>query len=309
MIQLPALLTLLFAIWLLVFFALRFWLTRSAVASRLKAGAIEADVQTFNPSMALHEFGGLRGWLFRAGLRRKNSVLIFLSATLAFLMMGLLLRSQLDALGVILSVTDLVRSIPGGVGNVLVPFVLAVPWFFIVLLTLIPTLLVRSMRRKRVKAIEQDLPLFLDLLNTLSQAGIGFDSAMEQVLNAAIPTRPLTVEFRELQVDILAGRPRDYALKLLMQRVDIPMFSAFVSAVLQAELIGAGMSETLRIQSKEIRERRRERASAAAMAVPTLLVIPMVIGFLPGIFIVLIGPILFEALGAMEQTLRGVSGQ
>lgn len=308
MIQLPVLFLLLLAIGLLLFFGFRFLGTRSAVTSRLRSESDEVNANELHSAMALHEFDGLRGWLFRAGIRRKQSSLIFLVTTSMLLLMGLIIREQLESIGVIPLLIDLVRSIPGGVGNVLVPFVLAVPWFFVLLLTLLPTLFVRSIRRKRVKAIEQDLPLLLDLLNTLSQAGIGFDSALEQVLNAAIATRPLTVEFRGLQVDILAGRSREYALKLLMRRVDIPMFSAFISAVLQAELIGAGMSETLKIQAKEIRERRRERASAAAMAVPTLLVVPMVIGFLPGIFIVLLGPILFEALGAMEQTLRGVSG-
>ena len=78
---------------------------------------------------------------------------------------------------------------------------------------------------------------------------------------------------------------------------------------MQAEQTGSGIGRTLRTQALEIRARRREKAAAAAMMVPTKLVVPMVIGFLPGVFVVLLGPILFEALGALEQSFRGPLGQ
>ena len=68
------------------------------------------------------------------------------------------------------------------------------------------------------------------------------------------------------------------------------------------------MSATLKTQSAEMRSRRREKAAAAAMSVPTLMVVPMVIGFLPGIFVVLLGPMLYEALGVLGQGMRGAMG-
>ena len=186
---------------------------------------------------------------------------------------------------------------------------IGIPADLIVFLSLVPTLVVRSTRRRRVREIEQDLPLLLDLLNTLSQAGVGFDEALEQILTAGSSDRPLATELRTFQADNLAGRSRIDALRGLMRRVEVPMFSTFISAVVQAEQVGAGMGETLRVQAIEMRARRRERATAAAMAVPTLLVVPMVVGFLPGIFVVLLGPMIYQAFGAMGQTLRGVSGQ
>ena len=69
------------------------------------------------------------------------------------------------------------------------------------------------------------------------------------------------------------------------------------------------MSATLRIQAAEMRSRRRERASAIAMAIPTKLVLPMVIGFLPGIFVILLGPMMTQAFGVLNQQLRNVTGQ
>ena len=94
-----------------------------------------------------------------------------------------------------------------------------------------------------------------------------------------------------------------------MRRVHVPMFSAFISAIVQAEQTGTGMGATLKTQSAEMRSRRREKASAAALSVPTMLVLPMVLGFLPGIFIILLGPMLFEAFGVLDQSFRGPLGQ
>ena len=235
--------------------------------------------------------------------------MVFWFSTALLFGLGLVIWSRLYSTGTIDIAADFIRSIPGGVGNVMVPFALAAPWFFIVVLTLVPTLVVRSIRRKRVLEFEQDLPLLLDLLNTLSQAGVGFDAALDRVLDAGSPDRPLAKELRSFQADNLAGRSRIDSLRRLMRRVEVPVLSAFISAVVQAEQVGAGMGETLKIQAKEMRARRREKASAAAMAVPTLLVVPMVVGFLPGIFVVLLGPMIFQAFGAMGQTLRGVTGQ
>ena len=252
---------------------------------------------------------GVRGWLYRAGYRRQAAPSIFWSSTACCLLLGISIWYLLQRNGTIFMATDFVQSIPGGVGNVMVPFVLATPWFFIAFLTLIPTLVVRSVRRRRVQKVEQDLPLLLDLLNTLSQAGVGFDAALDRILSAQDQLRPLVMELRLFQADNLAGRSRLESLRRLMYRIEVPMFSTFISAVVQAEQVGAGVAETLRIQATEMRSRRREKASAAAMAVPTMLVVPMVIGFLPGIFIVLIGPMVYAAFGALGQTLGGAPGQ
>lgn len=251
----------------------------------------------------------VQAWLFRAGYRGRWASVIFWGATAGMFLLGAAVWYQLYRTGTIALGADTLSAIPGGVGNVMVPFVLGMPWFFVVVLTLTPTLVVRSVRRRRVQQIEQDLPLLLDLMNTLSQAGVGFDSALEQVLIAGSEDRPLAKEMRTFQADNLAGRSRIESLRRLMRRVEVTMFSTFISAIVQAEQVGAGVGETLKIQAAEMRSRRREKASAAAMAVPTLLVAPMVIGFLPGIFVVLIGPMVYEAFGALGQSFRGVTGQ
>ena len=257
----------------------------------------------------LLEKGRVSIWLFRSGFRRPEALAIYCAATFVLGFLGLGLMFQLSRQGIFIVASEMVSSIPGGVGNVLIPFVLGTPWFLFAVLTLIPTLIVRSARRNRVKKIEQELPLLLDLLTTLAQAGIGFDSALDKILSVQKQSQPLVQELRLFQYDNLAGRSRVESLRRLMRRVHVPMFSAFISAIVQAEQTGTGMGATLKTQSAEMRSRRREKASAAALSVPTMLVLPMVLGFLPGIFIILLGPMLFEVFGVLDQSFRGPLGQ
>ena len=265
---------------------------------------LESSAKSIEPSRGI-----VSSWLYRAGYRKPNALAIFVAATFACGFIAILFLVAVFRYGLIDRATHSLYAIPGGVGNVMVPFALALPWLLVVIITLLPTLVVRSVRRRRVEYIQQDLPLLLDLLNTLSQAGIGFDSALDRILAVQAPERPLVQDLRSFQRDTLAGRSRLESLRRCMRRVEVPMFSAFISALIQAEQTGAGMSATLRIQAVEMRSRRRERASAIAMAIPTKLVLPMVIGFLPGIFVILLGPMMTQAFGVLNQQLRNVTGQ
>ena len=292
----------------IVFWLWKLYLVRLKLARRL-ALPDEPKIKAQTGREELLDRGLVAAWLFRAGFRRPDSLSIFWISTSILAVLGLGLLVQLSRQGIFIAASEMVSAIPGGVGNVLIPFVLAIPWFLFTTLALLPTLVVRSIRRGRVKSIEHNLPLLLDLLTTLAQAGIGFDSALDKILSFQKESQPLVQELRMFQFDNLAGRSRVESLRRLMRRVHVPMFSAFISAIVQAEQSGTGIGATLKSQSAEMRSRRRERAASAAMSVPTKLVVPMVVGFLPGIFVVLLGPMVFEAFGMLDQNFRGPMGQ
>ena len=86
------------------------------------------------------------------------------------------------------------------------PDCVLVPWTVFLILVLVPWLIVRRSRRQRVEKVEQDLPISLELLATLSEAGLGFDAALSRVLDSVMEDRPLAREFRTYQSDLLAGR-------------------------------------------------------------------------------------------------------
>ena len=228
-------------------------------------------------------------------------------------LLGLVLGGALVALilwsGVATQFADLLRLIPGGVGEVFLPVAWVSPWFGGLLLALLPTLYVRAVRRKRIQQIEQDLPLQLDLLATLAEAGLSFDSALDRILEAQVGDRPLTEDFRLFQVDILAGRPRTNALRRLMERVDVTWFSIFISALMHAEQVGSSLATTLRTQADDLRMRRRERALAMAMAIPVKLLFPLIVCFLPGIMTAALGPVIYQIVQVLDSFLRGALGQ
>ena len=178
-------------------------------------------------------------------------------------------------------------------------------WILLVLLTLVPTLVVRAVRDMRVKAIEQDLPLVLELFATMAEAGLGFDAAITKVVKAQGVERPLIGELVLFQYDMLAGMPRPQALRQLARRVDLPALTGFTSALIQAETVGASFAETLQYQAVELRSRRRENALLQAQSLPVKLVFPLVICFLPGIFASTLAPVLFQVVQVADGVLRG----
>jgi pilus assembly protein TadC len=90
--------------------------------------------------------------------------------------------------------------------------------------------------------------------------------------------------------------------------VNVPWFGIFVSALVHAEQVGAGLAATLRAQADDLRSRRRERALAMAMAVPVKLLFPLVTCFLPGIMIAALGPIIFQIVQVLDQFTRSAFG-
>ena len=153
--------------------------------------------------------------------------------------------------------------------------------------------------------IEQDLPLAMELMATLSEAGLSFDSALLRILKTRLAGRPLAQELSIYQSDMLAGRTRIQALRRFGSRIRINSISILVSALVQAEQMGMGISRVLRNQADDIRGRRRERAIAFANSLPVKRLFPLVICFLPGLFVWTLGPAFIQLIRMTESFTRG----
>lgn len=247
-------------------------------------------------------------WLFQAGFRKNNAATIFVLATVGSTLVAILFAIAIYQSQVTTLLETLLRAIPGNVGEVFLPVVWLSPLAAIFVLAAIPAVIVRGRRRKRVRQIEQDLPLTLDLLATLAEAGLSFDAALDRVLETQRRKRPLAEDFRLFRLEILTGRQRVDALQRLNRHVNVPWFGIFVSALIHAEQVGAGLAATLRAQADDLRGRRRERALALAMAVPVKLLFPLIVCFLPGIMIASLGPIIFQIVQALDQVTRSSFG-
>ncbi len=248
---------------------------------------------------------GLLGrWLYRAGFRNANASTVFLSSTVFGTILGLSLALAFILTGRQALAEELIVLIPGGVGDAFLPMVWLAPWALMAMVAGAPWLFVYRSRCQRIELVEKDLPLALELLSTLSEAGLGFDTALARILKTRLAGRPLAEELRMFQADLLAGRTRVESLRRLSSRLDTPSVSIFVSTMVQAEQLGMGIARILRQQADDVRARRRERAIAFANALPVKRVIPLGVCFLPGLFVWTLGPTFLELLKMADAFLQ-----
>ena len=94
------------------------------------------------------------------------------------------------------------------------------------------------------------------------------------------------------------------SLRRLSRRLEVSSVTILVSALVQAEQLGSGIAQALRRQADDLRDRRRERANAFAMALSVKRMIPLVICFMPGIFVWAVGPALTQLFQVADTFMR-----
>jgi len=291
------------AVFLLIFAV---WL-RGLVVRALSRGRLLEEAAREEPTEATEagseEPGSLGRWLALAGYRSPQAPAIFVGTTVGMAIVGTIALLLVQRSGVMTLVARGVEAIPGDVGEIFMPAVVGGPWIILLILLCTPWLMVRSSRRQIVNEVEQDLPLVLELLATLSEAGLGFDAAIERVVSAQPVERPLTTELRGFQRETLSGRPRVEALRRMSRRLEVPSLTIFISAVVQAEQIGSGISDVFRRQAEDSRDRRRDRALNLAQSLPVKLLFPLVICFLPAIFVITLGPVFLQFFKLAESLM------
>ena len=271
------------------------------ISHRLFAEASEANPDDLEG--ALGE-GGLRSrpialWLQRAGHRAAAAESTFVASMAACLLLAGAVVLGVRASGITEEVAGLFAALPV-VGAGLGSLALLSPWIFGLGIAGLPIALVRRDRARRVEEIEQDLPLALELLATLAEAGLGFESAVAEWLHAQPIGRPLADELRLYQLEVSAGARRAESLRRLDSRVDLPVVSAFASALIHGEDTGSSIAGLLRPQASLVRQRRREQALAVAESLPEKLVVPLLIGFLPGLMVWTLGPAFFQVFEMID---------
>jgi len=153
---------------------------------------------------------------------------------------------------------------------------------------LLPDLWLKTMVSQREEKVLKGLPNFLDLLNISVQAGLGFDAALQKVVEKH--PGPLSMEFNKALQEMNMGKPRREALKDMAERLNVSEVTIFITAMIQAELLGVSIGNVLQIQSQQARETRRMHAEEKAMKAPIKMLLPLVIFIFPVIFIILLGP-------------------
>jgi tight adherence protein C len=158
-----------------------------------------------------------------------------------------------------------------------------------------PNLYLYQVGYDRTQKIQRAMPDALDLLTISVESGLGFDAALSQV--ARNTDGPLAEEFARVLQEMQIGLGRGAALRALGDRTHVPELRGFVSAMVQADSLGIPVAQVLRVQSREIRTKRRQRAEEQAQKVAVKILIPLIFCILPCLFIAVLGP---AAIGIFE---------
>lgn len=168
----------------------------------------------------------------------------------------------------------------------------------------LPAMFLSSKVRRRQDAIIKKFPDALDLMSICVDAGLTFDGAMAKVDEKW--DDELAREFGRVIYEMQLGKSRRQALRDMSDRMEVPDVTSFVAAILQADQLGVSIGKVLRIQSEQMRIRRRQRAEEKAHQAPVKMLFPMVFLIFPSMFIVLLGPAGFQVL--RSEALGGVTG-
>jgi len=164
----------------------------------------------------------------------------------------------------------------------------------------LPVLWLGSKIKQRQKEIVRELPDVLDLLTICVEAGLGFDQAVQKVVEKS--DNELSRAFNRYLQEVRLGKLSKEALQSMAERLEVPDVTTFIAAIIQARELGVSMAKILRIQSEQMRVRRRQRAEQEAHRAPIKMLFPMAFLIFPSILIVLLGPAI---LVLMESNVLG----
>jgi tight adherence protein C len=160
--------------------------------------------------------------------------------------------------------------------------------FLLVVGYMLPGFWLKRRISARKKAVQVSLPDAIDLLTISVESGLGFDPALSRVIEKW--DNELTREFGRMLSEIRMGKSRREAMREMAQRINVDDLNVFTSSMIQADQLGVSISQVLRVQSKQMRMRRRQRAEEQAHKAPVKMLFPMVFLIFPALYIILLGP-------------------
>ena len=160
----------------------------------------------------------------------------------------------------------------------------------------LPHLMLSSRITRRQTEVRKAMPDALDLLTICVEAGLGFDAAMSKVSEKW--ENELSLAFTRAIREVQLGKVRRDALRDMADRLGIPEMTSFVAAIIQSEQLGVSMAKVLRIQSDQMRLKRRQRAEEEAHKAPVKMLIPMALLIFPSIMIIILTPAALQIMGS-----------
>ncbi len=165
---------------------------------------------------------------------------------------------------------------------------------------MVPGMWLKGRLRTRQKLVIKSLPDGLDLVTTCVEAGLGLDGALARVAEKS--SGPLADELARMLREVAMGKLRREALTEMADRIGVEELTSFINAIIQAEQLGVGIAQVLRVQSDQMRTRRRQRAEKAAHEAPIKMIFPLVLFIFPAFMLVILGPAVIRIATSLTGT-------
>ncbi|HLE81602.1 MAG TPA: type II secretion system F family protein [Dehalococcoidia bacterium] len=251
-------------------------------AERVLLPAIEGLANAATSVLPTRVLANIEKQLVMAGSPMTLNAYVVFWVTSVSLMAGLILVSVIVVLGAVGLQQAIVVLVFGVVG-----------W-------MIPGQWLKGRVKVRQKQVLRSLADALDLVTTCVEAGLGLDAALARVAEKS--SGPLSGELSRMLREVAMGKLRRDALTEMADRIGVEELSGFINAVIQAEQLGVGISQMLRVQSDQMRTRRRQRAERAAHEAPIKMIFPLVLFIFPAFMLVILGPAVIRIATSLTGT-------
>jgi tight adherence protein C len=164
----------------------------------------------------------------------------------------------------------------------------------------LPGMWLKGRVRRRQKEVLKSLPDGLDLVTTCVGAGLGLDAALARVAEKS--SGPLADELARMLRDVAMGKLRREALREMAERIGVEELTSFVNGVIQAEQLGVGIAQVLRVQADQMRTRRRQRVEQMAHEAPITMIFPLVLFIFPAFMLVILGTAVIRIATSLPGT-------
>jgi tight adherence protein C len=160
----------------------------------------------------------------------------------------------------------------------------------------LPAILLKNHILKRQQDINLAFPDSLDMMLICVQGGIGLEQTINRVSEEIAEHSPiLAEELGILSAEMGMLNDRRAALQDFAKRVGSGAAKSFSTAIIQAEQYGTSVSNAMRVIADELRDQRMAMAEQKAASLPPMLTVPMILFFMPALFIVILTPAFLKA--------------
>ena len=171
----------------------------------------------------------------------------------------------------------------------------------------LPNILLSNIITRRQREIFETFPDALDLMTVCVEAGLAMDAALARVAaEIGLKSQVLSEELNLVTLELRAGSSKEKALRSLAMRTGVEDVDALVAMLIQSERFGTSIADSLRVQSDQLRTKRRQRAEETAAKIALKLLFPLIFFIFPSLLVVLMGPAIIQISRVLMPTISGI---